>query len=117
MNILFYKFLKCFFVVVTILSLWSCHNQHEETSPYAVSLCKQLVDIRYSNVSRFDSVADILYAEMEDNREMRAVADNALAYVAMMRMDYAKANGIYSDVIENSCCEIESELIISLTAK
>lgn len=107
MNILFYKFLKCFFVVVTILSLWSCHNQHEETSPYAVSLCKQLVDIRYSNVSRFDSVADILYTEMEDNREMRAVADNALAYVAMMRMDYAKANGIYSDVIENSCCEIE----------
>lgn len=88
-------------------SFVGCGSSYEELSPHVDELCTRLWSSRYCNVARFDSIAELLADADADNDEIKAVADNASGYAAMMRMDYSAACDLYSSVIENSSCEIE----------
>lgn len=97
---------KCL-ILVLLTAITACGVPHDDISTTADSLCTDLFDERYSNIACFDSIAAVLEKVSAENNELLSVADNAFGYVAMMNMDYSAATGIYSDVIENSRCEIE----------
>ncbi len=92
---------------MTLLVCVACSTPHEDISPHAHSLCAQLFNERYSSIYRFDSIAAEIEKVAYGNNELQSIANNAMAYVAMMDMDYSAAADIYSSVIENSRCEIE----------
>ena len=85
----------------------ACGHTHEDVSPRAASLCDSLWNVRYKSVAMIDTLAAELMNEAGDNNELKMVASNALAYAAMMQMDYHKADSIYKHVGESSECEIE----------
>lgn len=89
------------------ISFASCGDTHEEMSPNAASLCNEMWNERYRSIARLDSLSLMLKNAAEGNNELLMVAENAEAYAAMMRMDYAAAVALYSRVLEESDCEIE----------
>ena len=89
------------------LCLAACGDSHGEFSPQANELCAQLWRSRYSSVAGLDSVAAELAAAEGADNELRAIAENALGYAAMMKMDYSRACDLYAGVIGDSDCEIE----------
>ena len=95
------------FAVTLLLLTVACGHTHEDVSPRAASLCDSLWDVRYKSVAMIDTLAAELMNEAGDNNELKMVASNALAYAAMMQMDYHKADSIYKHVGESSECEIE----------
>lgn len=69
-------------------------------------LCGIIDDSRYKNIARVDSAAVQLLA-LDAGNEYKMLARNALAYAAMMRMDYRRAKELYCEVLASSQCEIE----------
>ena len=110
--VLFYRMIvECIGRLTALLTLLmclvGCTVSHGDFSLRADELCDRLWQSRYSNASHLDSVARLLADVDADDEELAAIAGNALAYAAMMRMDYAEAYSLYMDVLENSDCEIE----------
>lgn len=95
--------------VLTLLFLSCSGCSYNDTNQSRTdSLYTELSAVRYSNISAFDSVAAELLSVTDDNNESQMVATNALAYSAMMQMDYRRSVELYRKVHESSNCEIES---------
>ena len=92
-----------------LLFLGACseHGNKDVNNLRIDSLCTELSGMRYSDKDSFDSVATALLSISNDDNEIQMVATNAMAYSAMMQMDYARSMELYSYVLENSECEIE----------
>lgn len=94
-------------ILITLLQAVACT---EATSTQhtlrADSLCTAAETLRYSSVPRLQAAADTLLAEGV-SQEHNAVARNALAYAALMQMDYVPALEMYNEVLAGSRCEIE----------
>ncbi|MBR3976344.1 MAG: DUF5113 domain-containing protein [Bacteroidaceae bacterium] len=89
------------------ISFAGCKDSHEEMPPHAASLCNEMWNDRYKSIARLDSLSLMLKNAADGNNELLMIAENAEAYAAMMRMDYAAAVALYSHVLEESDCEIE----------
>ena len=72
----------------------------------AALLCGIIDECRYKDIARVDSAAAQLLA-MDAGNEQNMIARNALAYAAMMQMDYRRAQELYKGVLVSSQCEIE----------
>ena len=98
-------------VLLCILPIFlSCsRNSHGGVNEVRVdSLYANMATMRYSDITVWDSLATELSAISNGNNEQKMVATNAMAYSAMMRMDYGRAVELYRYVNDNSDCEIES---------
>ncbi len=109
MNIAMSKFVNYILFFVLSLSIVACDNgrAQEERLFEADSLCNAISDNRYKNPQTVYWLANELLGMSETGSEWSAIAQNALAYVAFMRMDYGEAIRLYNDVIEMSRCEVE----------
>ncbi|MBO7193553.1 MAG: DUF5113 domain-containing protein [Bacteroidaceae bacterium] len=98
LNILFLCFVLC-----------SCtgHSHSGDPATGTDSLSVQVYDARYKSVALTDSLAKALDSLSADNEELVMVATNAMAYSALMKMDYATATALYDKVLAESDCEIE----------
>ena len=102
------KYIKILFLFLSLLFVACNRNIHDSASTVSVdSLYHKISAMRYSNLLHMDSLTDELGRLAADNNEAEAVAANAKAYSALMKMDYAKANELYNRVFETSLCEIE----------
>lgn len=97
------------YILILFLLLVSCGRQsYDNTINSRVdSLYTELSAMRYSNILAFDSIATELHNIANGNNELEMVATNAMAYSAMMQMDYDHSVDLYSVVLKNSDCEIE----------
>ena len=96
--------------ILTLCMLFvSCvKHSHDGANKFcADSLYTELSATRYSNIATFDSLATELHSVAKDDNELQMVANNAMAYSAMMQMDYARSVELYRFVRDNSACEIE----------
>ena len=102
-------FKRALYIFVIVLTTISCGRSSNDSANYirVDSLYADLSDARYSNISAFDSIAKELSYVADEEDEPQMVATNALAYSAMMQMDYSHSVELYSIVLENSACEIE----------
>lgn len=96
------------YVLVSLSLFLSCgRNTHDNVNELrADSLCMGLSNMRYSDISLFDSLALELSFIANEN-ELQMIATNAMAYASMMQMDYNRAVELYRYVRDNSNCEIE----------
>ena len=97
------------YILILFLLLVSCgRTSYDNTINSRVdSLYTELSANRYSNIFTFDSIATELHNTANKNNEQRMVATNAMAYSAMMRMDYNLSVKLYRTVLDESDCEIE----------
>lgn len=97
------------YILIMCLFLTSCvkHSHNGANHHRADSLCTELSAVRYSDVAAFDSLATELQAIADDDNELQMVASNAMAYSAMMQMDFARSVELYRFVRDKSYCEIE----------
>ena len=97
------------YILILFLLLVSCgRTSYDNTINSRVdSLYTELSANRYSNIFTFDSIATELHNTANKNNEQRMVATNAMAYSAMMRMDYNRSVKLYRTVLNESDCEIE----------
>ena len=95
------------FAVVLLLS--SCSGSVPSTgdSVPVDSLCTGIAKERYSNIQKYDSIVSELSALSGVNNETEMVLTNAMAYSAMMHMDYVRSAELYNVVIQEAECEIE----------
>lgn len=83
-------------------------NRHGGELPtFADTLCVQLYDARYKNIVSTDTLSRQLDSLFAAESESAMVAANAMAYSAMMKMDYTLASSLYEKVLNVSACEIE----------
>lgn len=99
----------CLWLLAVVLLLLSCSGGiHSGGDMIPVdSLCIGMSKERYSDINRYDTLAVELASLPGINNEAEMVAANAMAYSAMMRMDYSGAVELYTGVIDESECEIE----------
>ena len=97
------------YILTLCLLLTSCvnHSHNGANRLRADSLYTELSATCYSNIATFDSLATELHSVAKDDNELQMVANNAMAYSAMMQMDYARSVELYRFVRDNSACEIE----------
>ncbi|MBR5336309.1 MAG: DUF5113 domain-containing protein [Bacteroidaceae bacterium] len=100
-----FPFLASLILLVTV----GCSGiADEQLAPgAAAALCERIDSVRYkSNLLLYDAARrlDTLYSA---TAEQRIVAGNALAYAALMRMDYSTAKRMYLSVIKEARCEVE----------
>ena len=96
-------------LLAVVLLLVSCGGHtHAGGNMFPVdSLCMGISKERYSSIERHDSLVAELVAVPGIGNETEMVANNAMAYSAMMRMDYGRSVELYNIVLEESQCEIE----------
>lgn len=96
-------------ILFLCLALLSCtgHGHGSDVATGTDSLSVQVYDARYRSVALIDSFAVALDAQAAGNHEASMVATNAMAYSALMKMDYASASALYEKVQEVADCEIE----------
>ena len=97
------------YILILCLFLTSCvkHSHDGENHHRADSLYTELSAMRYSDIAAFDSLAKDLFSMAADDNELQMVANNAMAYSAMMQMDYNRSVELYRTVRDKSLCEIE----------
>ena len=91
-------------ILLSAVMLFSCTGHRHGGEPVTTtdSLSVRVYDARYKSVALAHSLATMLDSLSAGEREQRMVARNAMAYSALMDMDYAKATGLYSQVISES---------------
>ena len=96
-------------MLLSVFVLFSCseHRHGGEPVTTADSLSVRVYDARYKSVAIADSLVAALDNLSAGMKEQQMVARNAMAYSALMKMDYAKATTLYNSVIDESECEIE----------
>ena len=95
-----------FFVVAVVAALLLCSCDGDRLSGNDASLYDELLQQRYGSLPRYRAVA--MQWDSIGGREVTSfAAQNALAYVAFMNMDYEGARLLYSQVADNSRNEIE----------
>ena len=96
-------------ILFAVLLLFSCggHRHGGEPVSGTDTLGVQVYDARYRNMAVADSLATTLDSLSAGELEPAMVAANAMAYSAMMEMDYARAVSLYGRVLDASVCEIE----------
>ncbi len=89
--------------------LISCagHSHGADSAPGADSLSVQVYDARYRDAAMLDSLSRNLDSLAANDHELAMVATNAMAYSALMKMDYALAASLYGKVQAEADCEIE----------
>lgn len=102
------KILCNIFLLLLPLLMAACGGaaRDAEKEQRALLLCNAINDCRYKSVAQMDSAAAALLA-LDASNEYNMLAHNALAYSAMMQMNYRRAVDLYSAVIASSQCEIE----------
>ena len=100
---------RLLYILILCLFLTSCvkHSHDVENHHRADSLYTELSAMRYSDIAAFDSLAKDLFSMAADDNELQMVANNAMAYSAMMQMDYNRSVELYRTVRDKSLCEIE----------
>ena len=98
-----------FSILFLCVGLFSCRGRGHggDVVPGADSLSVQVYDARYRSVALIDSFATALDSLSAGNHELSMVAANAMAYSALMKMDYASAVSLYRKVQAEADCEIE----------
>ena len=95
-------------LLFTAQLLVSCGGVHGSgDSVVADSLFNALSAGRYRNMARVERLAYALDSVSGGSGENGAVARNAMAYSALMGMDYARASELYGKVLAGAECEIE----------
>lgn len=103
------KFRPIILLLQLLLLVCACgdrHNTLENVVPVD-SICSAISGARYSSIEIQDSLSAELSRLAVDDNESRMIATNTGAYVAMMDMDYGRADDLYSYVLDNSRCAIE----------
>ena len=96
-------------VIICLLVHVACSNGNgaEYENVLADSLCNSIEAGRYVDIEDVYRSALMLDSIAEDGAEYNFIAKNALAYVALMNMDYSGAEGLYKHVAEDARCEVE----------
>ena len=96
-------------MLLSIFVLFSCsgHRHGGEPVTKADSLSVRVYDARYKSIALSDSLVAALDCISAGKQELQMIARNAMAYSALMKMDYSEATALYNSVIEESACEIE----------
>ncbi|MBR5892526.1 MAG: DUF5113 domain-containing protein [Bacteroidaceae bacterium] len=92
---------------VLMCAVAACGSPGGEKSAGAEALCAEIAACRYRDVGQMEAAALRLDTLAAATDEQRSVARNALAYAALMRMDYSAAEDGYLAVIDGSRCEVE----------
>lgn len=99
------------FLIILFLCpvLFSCtgHSHCGDSATGTDSLSVLVYEARYKDVSLADELARALDSLSAENHELVMVASNAMAYSALMKMDYAAATALYDKVQAEADCEIE----------
>ncbi len=95
-----------FHIFIALLVLAACGRGYVQGDAQGIALRNILLEQRYKNIDSVEATAARLSA-MGGDGENSAAATNALAYAALMRMNYGEAARLYSHVAENARCEIE----------
>lgn len=95
-------------LAVVLLSVSCGRHSHAGGEMVPVdSLCMEMSKERYSDIEAYDTLIAELVSLPGINNETEMIAANAMAYSAMMHMDYNRSVELYVNVIDNSECEIE----------
>ena len=102
------KILCTIYAALLLLLVAACSSGSRDVAmeQRAALLCGIIDECRYKDIARVDSAASQLLA-MDAGNEQNMIARNALAYAAMMQMDYRRAQELYRSVLVSSQCEIE----------
>lgn len=97
------------YIMLMGVLLFSCvgHELGEETVTETDSLSVHIYDARYRDAALLDSLSKKLDSLSAQNHELAMVSANAMAYSALMRMDYSEAVSLYRSVQDGADCEIE----------
>lgn len=104
------RLLKCVsLLLLSMFLLSACETvvTDNDTPQLADSLYNEISSNRYKNPQAVYWLATELSRNSVPRSEYSSIADNALAYVAFMRMDYDAATRLYNGVAETANCEIE----------
>lgn len=104
-----FRYIYLFLLAQLIFVSGACSGRvgTPELSVSIDSICSLMSGARYSSVVSLDSLADELSRFSNQNNETQMIFSNAKAYASMMDMDYAKADTLYTRVLNESFCEIE----------
>ena len=94
------------FYIAAIIVVSSCVDK-QMTVESSELLCDDIAESRYNNIAQMERAALQLDTLAATTQELRAVAKNALAYAALMRMDYSAAKKQYLQVVDEAQCEVE----------
>ena len=97
------------YIMLLCVALFSCagHGHGDEPSVMGDSLDVQVYDARYRDAALLDELSRRLDSLSARNHEQAMVSANAMAYSALMKMDYAAAVSLYKKVLDGAVCEIE----------
>ncbi len=98
------------FILLLLCALFtSCtgHSHGGDSATGTDSLSIKVYEARYKDVALADGLAKALDSLSDGNHELMMVASNAMAYSALMKMDYAAATALYDKVQAEADCEIE----------
>ena len=104
-----FRYIYLFLLAQLIFVSGACSGRVStpESSVSLDSICSLMSGARYSSVVSLDSLADELSRFSNQNNETQMIFSNAKAYSSIMDMDYAKADPLYTRVLNESFCEIE----------
>ena len=98
-----------FYILSLCVVLMSCMGHNCGSDPVAGvdTLSVKVYDARYRDAALLDSLSTRLANLSTNGHETAMVAANAMAYSALMKMDYASAVSLYRKVQAEADCEIE----------
>lgn len=100
---------KYLFLCCAVLFILSCNgHSHEGSHSHerdSLEVC--ISDFRYKSAAMLDTLGVAQLGVAGGDNETEMVARNAMAYSALMKMDYLYCEELYGLVAESSSCEIE----------
>lgn len=93
-------------LAATVCVVVACGSSDGKKTVEGKVLCSEIADGRYRSVEQMEAAA-LRLDTLAATDEQRSVARNALAYAALMRMDYSAAEEQYLAVVDGAHCEVE----------